>query len=371
MNPRETLLDNIFDEFEIEQSAPLEYASPIATGNSGSFFGYSSHTGQSGHGASSHTSTSTHRTGGSSHHSSHSIKATSSSGGAMISSTSLYTTTPAEDQQLQQLITRLNKVYTLYNAVHGQDNAADRYLTTNGGMSVAATPYTSTRNANTSSMDGDNSSPRYTTTPAGTTGATGFSLAVPTTPGLSNKSKWSKLAGDELRTCYREVPELFFRHDFSLLVPEIFNETLLIKDTNSEGDYTGLLSGKKKAPTPLQRANRTYSTEDVMEVMQRQGLDGRSHDVLSYYLDLVEVALLRQIWLRSPAFFRALDDIKGLQLQVRCFCLCSCFCFYSALCEVASCDSGLSVLCHRVALVSSDLVSATPCCAQSASLLIG
>jgi hypothetical protein len=370
MNPRETLLDNIFDEFEIEQSAPLEYASPIATGNSGSFFGYSSHTGQSGHGASSHTSTSTHRTGGSSHHSSHSIKATSTSG-AMISSTSLYTTTPAEDQQLQQLITRLNKVYTLYNAVHGQDNAADRYLTTNSGNSVAATPYTSTRNANTSSMDGDNSSPRYSTTPAGTTGATGFSLAVPTTPGLSNKSKWSKLAGDELRTCYREVPELFFRHDFSLLVPEIFNETLLIKDTNSEGDYTGQLSGKKKAPTPLQRANRTYSTEDVMEVMQRQGLDGRSHDVLSYYLDLVEVALLRQIWLRSPAFFRALDDIKGLQLQVRCFCLCSCFCFYSALCEVASCDSGLSVLCHRVALVSSDLVSATPCCAQSASLLIG
>jgi hypothetical protein len=73
----------------------------------------------------------------------------------------------------------------------------------------------------------------------------------------------------------------------------------------------------KKKHAPLQKGGRTYSTEDVMEMMQRQGLDGRSHDVLSYYMDLVEVALLRQIWLRSPAFFRALDDIKGLQHQVR------------------------------------------------------
>ena len=36
----------------------------------------------------------------------------------------------------------------------------------------------------------------------------------------------------------------------------------------------------------------------------------------SRYLDLVEVALLRQIWSKSTAFFRALDDIKGLQRQV-------------------------------------------------------
>ena len=37
---------------------------------------------------------------------------------------------------------------------------------------------------------------------------------------------------------------------------------------------------------------------------------------LSRYLDLVEMALLKHIWSRSPAFFRALDDIKGLQGQV-------------------------------------------------------
>lgn len=32
---------------------------------------------------------------------------------------------------------------------------------------------------------------------------------------------------------------------------------------------------------------------------------------------MVEVALLKQIWTRSPAFFRTLDDIKGLQGQVQ------------------------------------------------------
>jgi hypothetical protein len=30
----------------------------------------------------------------------------------------------------------------------------------------------------------------------------------------------------------------------------------------------------------------------------------------------MQVALLKHIWSRSPAFFRALDDIKGLQNQV-------------------------------------------------------
>ena len=46
---------------------------------------------------------------------------------------------------------------------------------------------------------------------------------------------------------------------------------------------------------------------------------GYGHDQeqeLSKYLDLVEMALLKQIWIRSPAFFRALDDIKGLKVLV-------------------------------------------------------
>lgn len=37
---------------------------------------------------------------------------------------------------------------------------------------------------------------------------------------------------------------------------------------------------------------------------------------LSSYLDLVEVALLRQIIARSPSFFRALDDINSLHTLV-------------------------------------------------------
>lgn len=228
---------------------------------------------------------------------------------AMISSTSLYTTTPAEEQQLTQWIARLNKVYAYYQAVHGQDNVADRYLnhqhTSGTGLgSVVPTPRKVTRMRSSSTDSYPEAGPA--------TIGSGRATGAPPTPAHSSKAKWSKLAGDELRTCYREVPDLFFRADFSLLDPAIFNETLLIKDTNSEGST----SQKGKQPTPLHRGGRTYSTEDVLEVMQRQGLDGRSHDVLSYYLDLVEVALLRQIWLRSPAFFRALDDIKGLQQQV-------------------------------------------------------
>jgi Vacuolar-sorting protein 54, of GARP complex len=50
---------------------------------------------------------------------------------------------------------------------------------------------------------------------------------------------------------------------------------------------------------------------------QIQARDGpNKQEVLSRYLDLVEVALLKQIWLKSTAFFRALDDIKGLQSLV-------------------------------------------------------
>jgi hypothetical protein len=197
-------------------------------------------------------------------------------------------------------VARLKKIYTTYNAVHRQDNHSDRYLNSNstaGNGGSTATPRKANHNASMTNLRTRSTSmDSYAETPA------------------ANKSKWSKLAGEELRTCYREVPELFFRADFSLLVPDIFNETLLIKDTLAEGGMAG--STHKKKHAPLQKGGRTYSTEDVLEMMQRQGLDGRSHDVLSYYMDLVEVALLRQIWLRSPAFFRALDDIKGLQQQV-------------------------------------------------------
>lgn len=78
---------------------------------------------------------------------------------------------------------------------------------------------------------------------------------------------------DDILTCFREVPDIFFHSDFNLRNPTTFE--LVLGSTNL----------------------------DVQ-------------DKLSHYLDLVELALLKLIWSRSPSFFRALDDINGLQKKV-------------------------------------------------------
>jgi vacuolar protein sorting-associated protein 54 len=80
------------------------------------------------------------------------------------------------------------------------------------------------------------------------------------------------ISDDNVMHCFREVPDIFFRADFSLRLPDTFEQAL--------------------------------------------ELSPRGHDRLSRYLDLVEVALLRQIWTRSPDFFKALEDIRSLELQV-------------------------------------------------------
>jgi vacuolar protein sorting-associated protein 54 len=85
-----------------------------------------------------------------------------------------------------------------------------------------------------------------------------------------------RLAMEELRKCYREVPEMFFRSNFSLGNQEIFNQLYQIFEKGEQEDS----------------------------------------NYFSSYLDIVEIALLRQIWYKSPAFFRALDDFQGLQYQV-------------------------------------------------------
>eukprot|EP01041_Mallomonas_annulata_P005065 gene5065-10139_t len=78
---------------------------------------------------------------------------------------------------------------------------------------------------------------------------------------------------DDVTLCFREVPPIFFHPDFSLQDPHTFD----------------IVFGS--IPVELQ-------------------------DRLSIYLDLVELALLRLIWSRSPSFFRALDDIKGLETRI-------------------------------------------------------
>lgn len=103
----------------------------------------------------------------------------------------------------------------------------------------------------------------------------------------NSKSKVASGLVDDVVICYRDVPPMFFRPDFSLSNPEMFNQVL----------------------GPGTRQSHQKGSGGVRDGPSKQ-------EVLSRYLDLVEVALLKQIWQKSTAFFRALDDIKGLQVLV-------------------------------------------------------
>lgn len=80
----------------------------------------------------------------------------------------------------------------------------------------------------------------------------------------------------DLRNCYRDVPELYFRPTFNLKNQDMFNRAL-------------------GSPTVTSMADKSCESNEDREVFQ---------DKLSRYLDLIEMALLRQIWSQSPAFFR-------------------------------------------------------------------
>jgi vacuolar protein sorting-associated protein 54 len=83
-------------------------------------------------------------------------------------------------------------------------------------------------------------------------------------------------SSSQLNKCYREVPPAFFLSDFSLSQPRLFEEVL--NPNNCSGS-----------------------------IQQRK---------LNEYLDLVEYALLQQIWSRSGDIFSALEDIKYQQEHV-------------------------------------------------------
>jgi hypothetical protein len=84
------------------------------------------------------------------------------------------------------------------------------------------------------------------------------------------------VSSNELEESIMNVPDLFFRSDFSLKRPPIFNQVI--------------------------------NPSDMDDDVQLQNLND--------YLDTVENSLLRQIWTRSDAIFQALDDIKGQRHHV-------------------------------------------------------
>lgn len=206
INPRETLYEDLFDEFAADQSAPLEYNSPLAN----------------------------------------LISAGANS--SVTDPTTLYTMSPADNNRLEAFIKRLKKTYKDYQGLHGavRPNEFDRNLRKSASF-----------------HEENGKSPV--------------------------KQKTQTNASSELKRCYREVPGMFFIPEYTLMNPDMFKLTIMDSSEDEKND--------------LNQGNLLVYA-------------GRAEQRLSHYLDLVEVALLKQIWSRSPAFFRTLDDIKELQVQV-------------------------------------------------------
>ena len=114
---------------------------------------------------------------------------------------------------------------------------------------------------------------------------------------LSNNAKSTYASStDDIMKCFREVPEVFFKSDFSLLNPDTFYKAM--------GNILFL------------PPDATNGTSDPVAAKQLELQKQQQHIPLAYCLDLVELALLRQICIKSPALFRTMDDIKLLQLKV-------------------------------------------------------
>lgn len=104
-------------------------------------------------------------------------------------------------------------------------------------------------------------------------------LAILTHTRPGNKSR------DDVISCFSTVPAIFFRPNFALQESDIFQQTQSLSEPKHSNGRV---------------AKQSISCQDR----------------LAMYLDTVEITLLRQIWTRSPDFFRALEDISGLRDSV-------------------------------------------------------
>lgn len=248
MNPRETFIDGIFDEFAADQRLPIENNSnskSSISSNSSSLLS-----------SSSHYSSSTHSI----------LSVNSTSSMAFTSSISLFTT-KTEDEQLNDILNRIHDAYIEYIRVHEMHNI------------LSSNPNVLPSNAN----------------------------------GLF---KFASVTQDELTSCFKEVPDIFFRPEFTLKNMEIFNQALNIHNyvkphkltTNNE--EANNKNGKNKSD------DEDKSNYLILEKLSKV-IPSFQEDVLKKYLDTIELVLLNSIWIRSPSFFRVLDDIRELQLLVK------------------------------------------------------
>jgi vacuolar protein sorting-associated protein 54 len=329
----------MFDDFANEQSVPLDSltasSSSFASNAASSILEVSQHIlglsspQHSAVSSSYHSSMSNNGRlgGGFSHHSrsGRDLSQHSSSLSQMLTLTAL------ELEDLQRFVRKMEKLWEIYSAAHYFDSS----FSCSSGAPTPARPLASLLDQRSSSQDHPSlpvpvSSPRHSST-------------------VSSTSLARRLANEELRNCYSEVPDLFFRSDFSLSNQEIFQQALFIFDVSQ-----GTNLSRSHSDDPQHNVNNSGSSVGSFNLLQQQqqrradssssSSSGRSssslsphnpiasrtlpttprtpqqlpqfRDNLSHYLDCVEIALLRQIWYRCPAFFRSLDNFKGLQYEV-------------------------------------------------------
>ena len=117
----------------------------------------------------------------------------------------------------------------------------------------------------------------------------------------------SKDDSHELRICFNQVPSVYFKPDFSLPESEVFQQLETAASTTTLTKSPPQTNTRSPTPTTTTTASTTAPNHSENRTLQ---------DKLSMYLDTVELALLKQIWSRSPDFFRSLDNITTLSLDV-------------------------------------------------------
>lgn len=151
-----------------------------------------------------------------------------------------------------------------------------------------------------------------------------------TSGGTEQLAKISRLPTNaEIGYCFKNVPDVYFRSDFSVKHTDIVHAILAFEDKEDSGkkivaaprdDNTSVRPGDEGGSAAMEDDNTVVHSRNIaarVELKEGSGAEEKLTEArLTTYLDLVEVALLRQIMSKSPAFFRALDDIHNLQSMV-------------------------------------------------------
>lgn len=128
---------------------------------------------------------------------------------------------------------------------------------------------------------------------------------------------------NDILKCFKEVPEIFFRPDFSLMNPATFEKVigsiLFVPSTQTQQSRSQEVDSTIGASSENGNDVQITGTKvriDLVALEQQEKQRQQQHVPLAYCLDLVEIALLRQICIKSPAFFRTMDDITVLRNKV-------------------------------------------------------